>query len=77
MRPYALLKNDRPVDLLDYLREVQRVDSHTVRDAAKEMLEVSRLLEFVANDDPALAPCPGRDRRMPTFLLALPCRLQL
>ncbi|HEX8111263.1 MAG TPA: M55 family metallopeptidase [Kofleriaceae bacterium] len=65
MRPYALakpltlevsLKNYRPVELLGYLREVQRVDSHTVRYAAKDMLEVSRFLEFVTNYDPTLAP---------------------
>jgi D-aminopeptidase len=63
MRPYALakpltlevsLKNDRPVELLGYLREVQRVDSHTVRHAAKDMLEVSRFLECVTNYNPTV-----------------------
>jgi D-amino peptidase len=65
LRPYTLakpltlevsLKNYRPVELLGYLRDVQRVDSHTVRFVAKDMVEVSRFLEFVTNYDPTLAP---------------------
>ena len=65
LRPYALtkpltlevsLKHYRPVELLGYLRDVQRVDSHTVRYLAKDMVEVSRFLEFVTNYDPTLTP---------------------
>ena len=65
LRPYALtkpltlevsLKNYRPVELLGYLRDVQRVDSHTVRYVAKDMVELSRFIEFVTNYDPTLAP---------------------
>jgi D-amino peptidase len=65
LRPYALtkpltlevsLKNYRPVELLGYLRDVQRVDSHTIRYVAKDMVDVSRFIEFVTNYDPTLAP---------------------
>lgn len=65
LRPYTLakpltlevsLKNYRPVELLGYLRDVQRVDSHTVRFVARDMVELSRFLEFVTNYDPTLAP---------------------
>jgi D-amino peptidase len=65
LRPYALtkpltlevsLKNYRPVELLGYLRDVQRVDSHTVRYVAKDMVDLSRFIEFVTNYDPTLAP---------------------
>jgi D-amino peptidase len=65
LRPYTLtkpltlevsLKNYRPVELLGYLRDVQRVDAHTIRFQAKDILELSRFLAFVTNYDPALAP---------------------
>jgi D-amino peptidase len=65
MRPYALtkpitvevsFKNYRPVELLGYLPNIQRIDSHTVRYVARDVLDVSRFLEFVTNYDPTLAP---------------------
>jgi D-amino peptidase len=65
MKPYALskpitvevsFKNYRPVELLGYLPNIQRIDSHTVRYLARDVLDVSRFLEFITNYDPTLAP---------------------
>jgi len=49
-------KNYRPVELLGYLPNVQRIDAHTVRFVGRDILEVSRFLEFVTSYDPTLAP---------------------
>ena len=43
------LKHYRPVELLDYLPNVERVGSHTVRFVAEDMEQVSRFLTFVLN----------------------------
>jgi D-amino peptidase len=65
MKPYAMqrpitldvsMKNYRPVEMLGYLPNVQRIDSHTVRFMAKDIVEVSKFLEFVTNYDPATTP---------------------
>jgi D-amino peptidase len=65
MRPYAMtrpltleisFKNYRPVELLGYLSNVQRIDSHTIRYAAKDMVDVSKFIEFVTSYDPTLTP---------------------
>jgi D-amino peptidase len=49
-------KNYRPVELLGYLSNVQRIDSHTIRYVAKDMIDVSKFLEFVTNYDPSTTP---------------------
>ncbi len=55
-RPYRLqgsitlemqFKNWRPGELLAYLPVFERIDAHAVRYVAKDMLEVSRVIEFV------------------------------
>jgi D-amino peptidase len=65
MRPYAMtrplalevsFKNYRPVELLGYLSNVQRIDSHTVRYMPRDMVDLSRFLEFVTSYDPTLTP---------------------
>jgi len=43
------LKHYRPVELLAYLPDIERVSSHTVRFEAADMEEVSRFLTFVTN----------------------------
>ena len=43
------LKHYRPVELLGYLPNVERISSHTVRFMAEDMEEVSRFLTFVLN----------------------------
>lgn len=65
MKPYAMskpvtvevsFKNYRPVELLGYLSNVQRVDAHTVRLVGRDMIEVSKFLEFVTSYDPTMTP---------------------
>lgn len=43
------LKHYRPVELLGYLPQIERISSHTVRYTAEDMTEVSRFLTFVLN----------------------------
>jgi len=65
MRPYTVtppinvdvsMKNYRPVELLTYLPNIKRVDSHTIRFIGKDMVEVSKFLEFVTNYEPTMTP---------------------
>jgi D-amino peptidase len=65
MKPYTMtkpiavevsFKNYRPVELLGYLPNVQRVDAHTVRFTGRDMIEISKFLEFVTSYDPAMTP---------------------
>jgi len=49
-------KNYRPVEILGYLNSIQRVDAHTARLVAKDMIEASKFLEFVTSYDPAITP---------------------
>jgi D-amino peptidase len=58
-RPLALevsFKNYRPVELLGYLAGIERIDSHTVRYAARDMADVSKFITFVTSYDPSLTP---------------------
>ncbi len=65
MKPYIMttpvtvdvsMKSYRPVELLGYLPNVQRIDSHTVRFVGRSIVEVSKFLEFVTNYEPGLTP---------------------
>jgi D-amino peptidase len=49
-------KNYRPAEVLAYLPIVERVDAHAIRFRGKDMVEVSRFLEFVDEYEPGLAP---------------------
>jgi D-amino peptidase len=49
-------KNYRPAELLAYLDTVKRTDAHSIRFTGKDVLEVSRFLEFVLNYSPSLEP---------------------
>ena len=64
-RPYRLegpvrleisFKNYTPAELLAYLPGVERVDSHSVRYVGKDMVEVSRFLEFATSYQVDLTP---------------------
>lgn len=46
----------RPAELLAYLPIVERTDSHSIRFRGKDMIEVSKFLEFITNYEPSLAP---------------------
>ena len=49
-------KNWRPGELLSYLPVFERIDAHAVRYIAKDMLEVSRVIEFVLNYQVGISP---------------------
>jgi D-amino peptidase len=57
-RPYVLgapielelsLKHYRPVEVLGYLPNVERINSHTIRYTGRDMIEISNFLTFVTN----------------------------
>lgn len=58
-RPVTLdvtFKNYRPAEVLAYLPIVERTDSHSIRFVGRDMIEVSRFLEFLLSYDGSLAP---------------------
>ncbi len=58
-RPVTLdvtFKNYRPSEVLAYLPIVERTDSHSIRFVGKDMIEVSRFLEFMLSYDGSLEP---------------------
>jgi len=46
----------RPSELLAYLPIVQRTDSHSIRFVGKDIIEISKFLEFITNYEPSLEP---------------------
>ncbi len=49
-------KHYRPVEVLGYLRVVERVGSHTIRFRGEDMLEVSDFMNFILNYDSNAQP---------------------
>ncbi len=49
-------KNYRPAEVLSYLSIVKRTDAHSIRFLGKDMIEVSKFLEFMTNYEPGLTP---------------------
>ena len=49
-------KSYRPSEVLSYLSIVERIDAHTIRFVGKDMIEVSKFLEFINTYDPNLEP---------------------
>ena len=49
-------KNYRPAEILAYLPIVERTGSHTVRFVGRDMVEISRFLEFLTNFNIGLTP---------------------
>ncbi|HEV8146735.1 MAG TPA: M55 family metallopeptidase [Bryobacteraceae bacterium] len=49
-------KHYRPVELLGYLRGVERIDSHTIRYRGQDMLDISDFSMFLTHYDPNLEP---------------------
>jgi len=49
-------KNYRPSEMLSYLSIVQRTDSHSIRFMGKDIVEVSKFLEFITTYEPSLEP---------------------
>ncbi|MDQ3665452.1 MAG: M55 family metallopeptidase [Acidobacteriota bacterium] len=49
-------KNYRPSEVLSYLSIVERTDAHSIRFTGKDMIEVSKFLEFILTYEPSLEP---------------------
>ena len=49
-------KNYMPAEVLGYLRNVERTDSHSIRYVGKDILEITDFLEFVTTYNVALEP---------------------
>ena len=49
-------KSYRPSEMLSYLSIVERTDSHSIRFRGKDIVEVSKFLEFITNYEPSLEP---------------------
>ncbi|HEU4872146.1 MAG TPA: M55 family metallopeptidase [Pyrinomonadaceae bacterium] len=49
-------KNYRPSEVLGYLSIVERTDAHSIRFTGKDMVEVSKFLEFIVTYEPGLEP---------------------
>jgi D-amino peptidase len=49
-------KNYRPSEMLSYLSIVERTDSHSIRFVGKDIIEVSKFLEFITTYEPSLEP---------------------
>jgi D-amino peptidase len=49
-------KNYRPSEMLAYLPIVERTDSHSIRFVGKDMIEISKFLEFLLNYEASLQP---------------------
>jgi D-amino peptidase len=65
LRPYRVttpvrldltFKNYRPAEMLAYLPIVQRTDAHSIRYTGRNVVEVSRFLQFVGAYEPGLTP---------------------
>jgi D-amino peptidase len=49
-------KSYRPSEMLSYLSIVERTDSHSIRFTGKDIVEVSKFLEFITTYEPSLEP---------------------
>src|SRR6185295_17673839 len=49
-------KSYRPSEMLSYLSIVERTDSHSIRFIGKDIVEVSKFLEFITSYEPSLEP---------------------
>ena len=49
-------KSYRPSELLSYLSIVERTDAHSIRFMGKDMIETSKLMEFIMTYEPGLEP---------------------
>ena len=49
-------KSYRPSEMLSYLSIVERTDSHSIRFMGKDIVEVSKFLEFITTYEPSLEP---------------------
>jgi D-amino peptidase len=52
----VVFKNYRPAEILAYLPIVQRTTAHSIRFMGRDMVEVSRFLEFIGTYEPGISP---------------------
>ena len=52
----VVFKNYRPAEILAYLPIVQRTTAHSIRFMGRDIVEVSRFLEFIGSYEPGIAP---------------------
>lgn len=52
----VIFKNYRPAEMLSFLPIVQRTTSHGIRFVGKDIVEVSRFLEFIGTYEPGMSP---------------------
>lgn len=52
----VVFKNYRPAEMLAYLSIVTRTASHAIRFSGRDMIEVSKFLEFIGTYEPGLSP---------------------
>jgi D-amino peptidase len=52
----VVFKNYRPAEILAYLPIVQRTTAHAIRFTGRDMIEVSKFLEFIGTYEPGIAP---------------------
>ena len=56
LRLDVTFKNYRPAEMLTYLSNVQRTTSHGIRFTGRDIIEVSKFLEFIVTYEPGLSP---------------------
>ncbi|HJU65150.1 MAG TPA: M55 family metallopeptidase [Gemmatimonadaceae bacterium] len=56
LRLDVTFKNYRPAEMLTYLPNVQRTTSHGIRFTGRDIIEVSKFLEFIVTYEPGLSP---------------------
>jgi D-aminopeptidase len=49
-------KNYRPAEMLAYLPIIERVNAHTVRFTAQDIVTISRFIEFIVTYCPDIEP---------------------
>ncbi|MGI9628759.1 MAG: M55 family metallopeptidase, partial [Longimicrobiales bacterium] len=57
--PFTLevtFKNYTPAEIISYLPNVDRIDSHTVRFVGQDMLEISNFIQFLGTYRAGLTP---------------------
>lgn len=52
----VVFKNYRPAEILAYLPIVQRTTAHSIRFTGRDIVEVSKFLEFIATYEPGISP---------------------
>ena len=52
----VVFKNYRPAEILAYLPMVERTTAHSIRFAGRDIIEVSKFLEFINTYEPGIAP---------------------